>query len=123
MGPVKPYPKPKTLNLGDGAGAHRNRGAAAPAHRGETRGLLNRQNDRLGCFPNLPGQWLQCQANGSNVCRVLRDRVTPSGERGRDVRALAARNYPKGRALDGRRLTFADRCPQKKCQLLGFGLL
>jgi len=21
---------------------------------------------------NLPGQWLQCQANGSNVCRVLR---------------------------------------------------
>ena len=22
--------------------------------------------------PNLPGQWLQCQANGSNVCRVLR---------------------------------------------------
>ena len=26
----------------------------------------------------LPGQWLQCQANGSNVCRVLRsalDRV------------------------------------------------
>jgi len=22
--------------------------------------------------PNLPGQWLQCQANGSNVCRALR---------------------------------------------------
>jgi len=21
---------------------------------------------------NLPGQWFQCQANGSNVCRVLR---------------------------------------------------
>ena len=21
---------------------------------------------------HLPGQWLQCQANGSNVCRVLR---------------------------------------------------
>ena len=24
---------------------------------------------------NLPGQWHQCQANGSNVCRVLRKRV------------------------------------------------
>ena len=23
---------------------------------------------------HLPGQWLQCQANGSNVCRVLRPR-------------------------------------------------
>jgi len=27
----------------------------------------------LGCFlTTLPDQWLQCQANGSNVCRVLR---------------------------------------------------
>jgi len=24
------------------------------------------------CAPIAPGQWLQCQANGSNVCRVLR---------------------------------------------------
>ena len=29
-----------------------------------------------GCHPPyLPGQWLQCQANGSNVCRVLRRAV------------------------------------------------
>ena len=30
---------------------------------------------------NLPGQWLQCQANGSNVCRVLglRGRISSMG--------------------------------------------
>jgi hypothetical protein len=30
---------------------------------------------KIHCPPRLtyqPGQWLQCQANGSNVCRVLR---------------------------------------------------
>ena len=28
---------------------------------------------------NLPGQWLQCHANGSNVCRVLRQSLSRWG--------------------------------------------
>jgi len=36
-------------------------------------------------FTHLPGQWLQCQTNGSSVCRVLRQPETqearPSYER------------------------------------------
>ena len=37
------------------------------------------ERGRLGCFlhwTNLPGQWLQYQANGSNVRRVLREGQT-----------------------------------------------
>ena len=30
---------------------------------------------------NLPGQWLQCQTNGSNVCRVLRGGAPSDRER------------------------------------------
>jgi len=39
------------------------------------RELLKRHFPRTR-FTNLPDQWLQCQANGSNVCRVLRGRHT-----------------------------------------------
>ena len=34
------------------------------------RNVLGRE-EFSGWLTNLPGQWLQCQANGSNVCRVL----------------------------------------------------
>ena len=42
---------------------------------------------------NLPSQWLQCQANGSNVCRVL-----SRGGRGPALRTWRKRGGGRGRA-------------------------
>ena len=42
-------------------------------------------------FPHLPSQWLQCQDNGSNVCRVLRRK---SNHFARNVKESRAQEPP-----------------------------
>jgi len=59
---------------------------------------------------NLPGQWLQCEANGSNVCRVLR----PGADREESSRGA----FPPGSYL--RRIDFCitqlkDQGPSRTC--------
>jgi len=45
---------------------------------------------------NLPGQWLQCQANGSNVCRVRRHSAPEVDlARGVAARELSLRGVPR----------------------------
>jgi len=68
---------------------------------------------------NLPGQWLQCRANGSNVCRVLIMTPCPRMQEARARRSLSL-NLSDTRVYEPRSIMTA--CPRKQ-EARGFARL